>query len=323
QSNLNNNLSSFSKNQTHLSFKCYQILFNRTEPCPNCNRGKKFELNFDKNYEVFSQSLKFDHENQSVFVNFYHDITDRKIFETQLIERAKLAELGTIGSSIAHELNNPLGGMLSFTQLIKAELKENSPYYSDILEIEKGILRSKNIVQNLLNFSRRSDLEDSTTVSLSEAFERAISILALKTKQLNLSFKILLPPEEDFVMGSTNLLAQAFKNILILVIDRIEKEIAQANAKTIANANSGSNSKWEISIQNQDETPVLEKKFRKVLIHIDDSDYSFSNKSLNLEQIQPDQLTLRILSDHQIQLTPTPTGPQLTFLRPVFRSRKP
>lgn len=283
--------------------KCYELLFQLKKPCENCQRGKKFELFQKKDYEVFSQSLKMEPDASPVFVNFYHDISHRKKIELQLIENAKMAELGTIGSSIAHELNNPLGGMLSFAQLIKNDLPPQHRHYEDIVAIESGIQRSKEIVQNLLSFSRKSDEKDFSLVSFTEAFERALSIAQLSSKHLSMSHFIDIPQELDRVKGSLNLISQALKNIFVLVFDLISKSSLH-------------NLSYKIMIHAS--APDESSENRLITITAAAGDQRFK-----LHEIQPDQLTLKILEDHHIQLSRPTDRLELTILRPVFRSRTP
>lgn len=143
---------------SHLGKKCYEKFFNRSSPCENCKLGTSFsiETHNHKLYNIQSSpvNLKPTHTHP-VFVNYYQDVTEDKILEKQIIEKSKKAEIGTISSSIAHELNNPLGGILSFLQLIKMDLNKNSPFYSDIDEMEKGVHRCKDIILNLLNFTHK------------------------------------------------------------------------------------------------------------------------------------------------------------------------
>ena len=87
-------------------------------------------------------------------------ITDEVRFERRILEASKLAELGTIGSSIAHELNNPLGGMLSYLQLI-LNGSSNPPMRSiaEIKEMEGGSLPLPRYSDSiLLSFARKQDL---------------------------------------------------------------------------------------------------------------------------------------------------------------------
>jgi len=196
--------------------KCYAVLFGRDEPCLDCHRGAPFRLRDQKEtakiYDVFSQAITVDY--QKHYFHLYRDVSKQLGLERQLVESAKLAELGTIGSSIAHELNNPLGGMLNFIQLIKLDLKGDEPFKDDIVEMEKGAHKCKDIVQNLLGFTRDSYLAEKQKISLEEILKRAIMITELRTRALGIPIRLNLPQEKVFIHGSFNQLAQVFCNIL-------------------------------------------------------------------------------------------------------------
>ncbi|MGZ3775145.1 MAG: histidine kinase dimerization/phospho-acceptor domain-containing protein [Pseudobdellovibrionaceae bacterium] len=216
------------RNREQISRKCYEVLFNREAPCPECTRGKNFRVktkHSQQSFEVYSQSLFLDSQKPPVFVNLYHDITQQLKMEKQILESAKMAELGTIGSSIAHELNNPLGGILSFTQLIKMDMNPQHPLYPDIVEMEAGVQRCKEIVQNLLGFTRNPNADQEGDVSLKEVCLRALKIVELQTKSQGIEVKIHLPGIEMMVRGHFNLLAQAMKNILQNSIDHVTDRI--------------------------------------------------------------------------------------------------
>ncbi|MCC6137761.1 MAG: HAMP domain-containing histidine kinase, partial [Bdellovibrionaceae bacterium] len=164
-------------------------------------------------YEVSTQSMMIDY--QKCFFYVYHNISKQLQYERQLIESAKLAELGNISSSIAHELNNPLGGMLNFTQLIKMDLTGTEEYYSDIVEIEKGIQKCKTIVQNLLGFSRVDDYSQNRPLEIHEIIHRAILIVELRTRALGIKIEFENAEEKKiFIQGHFNQLAHAICNIL-------------------------------------------------------------------------------------------------------------
>lgn len=211
------------KEQT--SHKCYKVLFNRDEPCPGCQRGSNFRVQSPgasaRSFEVYSQSLVLDSDKPAVFVNLYHDITQQLKMERQILESAKMAELGTIGSSIAHELNNPLGGILSFTQLIKMDMSPENPLYPDIVEMEAGVQRCKEIVQNLLGFTRNPNADQVGVVHLKEACLRALKIVELQTKSQGIDVRLHFPGDDITTLGHLNLLAQGLKNVLQNAIDHV------------------------------------------------------------------------------------------------------
>lgn len=209
--------------------KCYEALFDRHEPCENCQlggsrtaEGANFRLkptrtsgdDVNSIFDVFSQEIQFKPESRALFVNMYHDISPQLRYERQILESAKMAELGTIGSSIAHELNNPLGGMLSFLQLIKMDLSGDEPWYADIEEMEKGARRCRDIVQSLLGFTRKATPDTVESIDLREVAEQALKITEIQTRSMGITVKQELPLEPVELRGQFNSLAQALRNFL-------------------------------------------------------------------------------------------------------------
>ncbi len=201
--------------------KCHEALFGRKSPCENCAVGSNFRLKPARTtggdnviYDVFSQEIRFKPSDSLLYVNMYRDVSAQLRLERQILESAKMAELGVIGSSIAHELNNPLGGMLSFLQLIRMDLKGDEPCYEDVLEMERGALRCREIVKSLLGFTRKSSGDGPRAVDLREAVEQALKITELQTRAMGIRVALDFPPEAAFVDGQFNFLAQAVRNFL-------------------------------------------------------------------------------------------------------------
>jgi len=211
--------------------KCFKVLFQREAPCSHCELGKNFRLDVAKSkmiYDVYSQPVPVDPLETTVFVNLYHDVTEQIRMERKILESARLAEIGTIGSSIAHELNNPLGGILSFVQLIKMDLKPEDPIYEDIVSMEEGVRRCKEIIQNLLGFTRDPVVDEEVELDLRDVLHRAAKIVELQTKSRGIEVKLTLPPEAAPFRGHLNLLSQAVRNLLHASIDSlIEKSQIQ------------------------------------------------------------------------------------------------
>jgi len=196
--------------------KCYKVLFDRASVCEGCQRGVPFRLKSHNKanevYEVHSNPVQ-DHHGITYF-QIYRDMTQSLNLERQVIESAKMAELGTISSSIAHELNNPIGGMLNFLQLMQMDLDGSEDYFADIVEIEKGTQKCKTIVQNLLGFSRKSGEHSRENIDLMEVIEQAIKITELKTSSIGITINRHFEIKVAKIEGWFNLLAHAFRNIL-------------------------------------------------------------------------------------------------------------
>ena len=85
------------------------------------------------------------------------DVTERKSLEKQLINTEKLASLGILASGVAHEINNPLGIMMGFCELLLERMEPGTMEYNDLKTIERHGLHCKSIIERLLNFARMSE----------------------------------------------------------------------------------------------------------------------------------------------------------------------
>lgn len=84
------------------------------------------------------------------------DISSRRWMERQLLQADKLASLGQLSAGVAHEINNPLGLILGYTQLLLRDLEPQGQVAQDLKVIEKHAQHCKRIVEDLLKFSRSS-----------------------------------------------------------------------------------------------------------------------------------------------------------------------
>jgi nitrogen-specific signal transduction histidine kinase len=174
-----------------------------------------------KDYKVVGQPLGFELEGRNSRLLLFLDITEQLKIERRIFESSKLAELGTIASSIAHELNNPLGGMLSFLQLIRMDLAVDDKNLSDIVAMEEATLRCRDIIQNLLGFARLGKSQNFETMDLREAIERAVKLIELQSRSKGIALNLQIPAEPVAIHGQINTLSQAFCNILQNSIDAL------------------------------------------------------------------------------------------------------
>lgn len=168
--------------------KCYELLFNRKSACVGCSLGQNFEIkNEMKTFKVQSSHFNLDTEEDSDYwVHIYEDVSEKKAIEHKFQQTARLAELGLVSSSIAHELNNPLGGILSYLQIMKLDLANNHPFQADIEMMSQTGLRMKKIIEDLLVFSRKEDSFQVESTSLIKLVQKSLDLLQLQLKKENL-----------------------------------------------------------------------------------------------------------------------------------------
>ena len=91
------------------------------------------------------------------------DVTDEKRLTDQLLQQEKLAAIGQLVSGVAHELNNPLAGVMAFSQLLHSEAEKDSEQANALEIIQQEARRAAKIVANLLTFARQHQPERTLT----------------------------------------------------------------------------------------------------------------------------------------------------------------
>jgi two-component system NtrC family sensor kinase len=134
--------------------------------------------------------------------------------QTHLVQSEKLASLGKLAAGIAHEINNPLGGILIYSHLLLEDTDNDSPYYENLKKIVKETSRCKLIVRGLLEFARPKEPEMSL-VNISEIIERSLAIMERQALFQNITIKKSYASDLPQTVADSAQLQQVFINIII------------------------------------------------------------------------------------------------------------
>ncbi|MFH1147677.1 MAG: ATP-binding protein [Pseudomonadota bacterium] len=182
-------------------------------------RGQRTETIFHIQNEEFWFNihyipLKAEGKEESRYIlGIARDITDRKSLERQLINTEKLASLGTLSAGVAHEINNPLGIMLGFCELLLERMEPGTMEYTDLKTIERHGLHCKGIIQGLLSFARISD-ETEEYCDLNTAIEGIVSVVRHTLNMNNIELMTDLEEGLPRVRGDSKALQQVFLNLI-------------------------------------------------------------------------------------------------------------
>jgi signal transduction histidine kinase/HAMP domain-containing protein len=246
--------------------KCYEKFKGRKEKCEICPineilvKGKKslnfFEQDYAGNYYEVSAAPFRDEKGEIYILETRQDITEQKKLEmqveeytenlektnaelqnafknlketqAQLIQAEKMAGIGQLAAGVAHELNNPLGGILGYCQfalekITKKPLKELtgediSTYSQYLKDIEQQSQRCKVIIQSLLKFSRASVKENLEPTDVNSVLKETFTFVKHQMEKHQVKLEEVLSPSLPPINGNVSQLQQVFTNLILNAI---------------------------------------------------------------------------------------------------------
>lgn len=146
------------------------------------------------------------------------DITKRKQTEMELIRSEKLASLGQLAASVAHEVNNPLAGILIYTSLLLKKFDQNKLQGKDtkdqLNKMKKELERTTRIIRNLLDFSRQSD-PTIRTLDLNKVVEAALLLVKHQISLEHILLEREMKPNLPLVLVDFDQIQQVLINIIL------------------------------------------------------------------------------------------------------------
>lgn len=156
-----------------------------------------------------------------VFTDMREILEMRKNLEEahlQLVQSEKIASVGRMAAGVAHEINNPMAGILIYAELLKESLTGHAEHLKDIQEIIDQTLRCKAIVANLLEFSRQS-VGKVSSFPVQDLLDKSLDLLV--NQAIFQDIQVTREYEEDMptMVGDFGQLSQVFTNLYINAAD--------------------------------------------------------------------------------------------------------
>jgi len=170
---------------------------------------------------ILANNVSVAMENARLYENLRSRMQELKKAQEELVQAAKLAAVGELASNVAHEINNPLTSILGYAELLKEE-SDMGNIRKDIEIIEKESLRAREIVHQLLEFSRKRPLSI-VDVDINDILRNVIDLVSLQLKDTTI--KVFtdfgeMPP----VKADANQLKQVFLNIINNAVYAMQEE---------------------------------------------------------------------------------------------------
>lgn len=149
------------------------------------------------------------------------DVTTRVQLEEQLQQREKLSSIGLLAAGVAHEINTPLTGVSSYTQMLLGMLADTDPKHKLLEKIHRQTERATGIVNNLLNFSRTGSVTDFGEVNVNHVLEDTLQLLEPQLRQSQIEIVRDYEEELPAAFGNSGKLQQVFTNLILNARDAI------------------------------------------------------------------------------------------------------
>ena len=171
----------------------------------------------EKFFENTYAAVRDRNDNYLGTVLVCRDVTDRKRMEQQMIQSEKMAAIGELAAGVAHEINNPLDGLLNCILRIRRDPLNERQTKEYLGLMEEALRRIETTVGQLLNFSRQRDLA-LTSVSLNEVVSEVIGLIAYSAEEKGIQIEKHFQKDLDLIRGDKHLLEQVVLNLVLNAI---------------------------------------------------------------------------------------------------------
>jgi len=171
---------------------------------------------------IVSIILLFIKQLQETKAELKRAYVELKSTQEQLIHSEKMATIGTLAGGIAHEINNPLGAILTSTQTLLMDIKDEGERESLKL-IEDSTRRCRDIVQTLLRYSRKPEVGEFESIDLNAVIIDSCNLLQHQLEKDNIKIETEYG-SIPYMRGNANELQQVFTNLILNAGDAVKEK---------------------------------------------------------------------------------------------------
>ncbi len=161
---------------------------------------------------------RIHHQGQEVLCLLARDITERKRMEQYLIQTERMAAMGQIAATMAHEINNPLHSIWTMLELIMEFPVDEAEKEQYLLAVQREVRRLMMLTRQVLEFARPLTWEEAP-VNLAETLRYALGLADRRLRDHGIQVSLRVPDDLPLVAGSRDQLAQVFLNLILNAVD--------------------------------------------------------------------------------------------------------
>ncbi len=143
------------------------------------------------------------------------NVSSRVKLEETLQQSEKLSSIGLLAAGVAHEVNTPLTGVSSYTQMLLGMIPETDPKHALLEKMQRQTDRASNIVGNLLNFSRTGNASEFTEIDVNKLLNDTLQLLEPQLRKSNIEIAKDYAPMPPTIWGNGGKLQQVLTNLIL------------------------------------------------------------------------------------------------------------
>jgi len=213
--------------------KCYNVFFRRNKPCKNCMAQdslhaqlpfsiEKVDNSTGMTFAIHFYPISVPAGSERIFLEFFQDVTQQKRLQKELVQSEKLAGIGTLASGIAHEINNPLCGIIGTAEILLEEAASDAAvteYTKDIIDYAQN---AADIIKDLTNYSRK-EKEEVVSLNIIDMIEASLKLARRGMRFERIQVKKIYE-EIPMIEANPNELQQVFLNLIINAVQAMNGE---------------------------------------------------------------------------------------------------
>ncbi|BCA80715.1 response regulator [Desulfuromonas sp. AOP6] len=202
---------------------CHEVWHHRAAPCDDCHAIRSLKSGKTESghmptgdgriWGMRTFPIKDEMGRVSNVIELAHDITEKIRLQTETIRAGHLAALGELAAGVAHEINNPINGIINYAQILANKAAEQSPERDISLRIIKESDRVATIVRNLLSFARERK-DKKAPVAVEEILADSLALVETQLRKDGIRFELQLTEGLPPVFALKQQIQQVFLNLI-------------------------------------------------------------------------------------------------------------